>query len=100
MAGPPSSSANPSSPARVYLALAAVTLLGLAVRLYGLTNFGIWFDEAYHLELVRQPTIPAMLDAVLSNPPSDPLYVLLLRPWVALFGSSDFAIRALSVLLS
>jgi 4-amino-4-deoxy-L-arabinose transferase-like glycosyltransferase len=80
--------------------LALVTLVGLAVRLYGLTSYGIWFDEGYHIALVQLPTVGAMLDAVLSNPPSDPLYVLLLRGWVSLFGSGDAAVRLLSVLIS
>jgi 4-amino-4-deoxy-L-arabinose transferase-like glycosyltransferase len=87
-------------PIHVWLALLGVTLLGLVVRLYGLTNYGVWFDEAYHIQLVQLPTITAMLGAVLSNPPSDPLYVLLLRPWVALFGPGDGSVRTLSVLLS
>jgi 4-amino-4-deoxy-L-arabinose transferase-like glycosyltransferase len=82
------------------LLLGGITLLGLGIRLYGLTGYGIWFDEAYHIALVQQPPVGAMLDAVLSNPPSDPLYVLLLRPWVGLFGSSDGAVRLLSVLFS
>ncbi len=81
-------------------ALAAIVLVGLAIRLYGLTSYGIWFDESYHIALVQLPGVGAMLDAVLSNPPSDPLYVLLLRPWVALFGHGDGAVRALSVGLS
>ena len=79
------------------LLLGGIVLLGLGIRLYGLTAYGIWFDEAYHIALVQQPTAGAMLDAVLSNPPSDPLYVLLLRPWVGLFGASDGAVRLLSV---
>ncbi len=49
---------------------------------------------------MRLPTVGDMLDTVLSNPPSDPLYVLLLRPWMALFGHSDAAIRSLSVIFS
>ncbi|HEX6606517.1 MAG TPA: glycosyltransferase family 39 protein [Chloroflexia bacterium] len=80
--------------------LAAIMLVGLAIRLYGLTSYGIWFDESYHIALVQLPGVGAMLDAVLSNPPSDPLYVLLLRPWVALFGHGDGSVRALSVGLS
>jgi 4-amino-4-deoxy-L-arabinose transferase-like glycosyltransferase len=87
-------------PIPVWLALLGVTLLGLAVRLYGLTDYGMWFDEAYHIQLVQLPGIPDMLGAVLSNPPSDPLYVLLLRPWVALFGHGDGSVRTMSVLLS
>jgi hypothetical protein len=81
-------------------ALAAVTLVGLAVRLYGLTDYGIWFDEAYHIQLVKLPSIPDMIGAVLSNPPSDPLYVLLLRGWTRVFGYEDGAVRMLSVLFS
>ncbi|HKP54296.1 MAG TPA: glycosyltransferase family 39 protein [Chloroflexia bacterium] len=81
-------------------ALTGITLLGLAVRLYGLTSYGIWFDEAYHIQLVKLPTLEEMLGAVLSNPPSDPLYTLLLRAWTGLFGYEDGAIRMLSVLLS
>lgn len=81
-------------------ALLLVVLCGLVLRLNGLTSYGIWFDEAYHIALVQLPGVPQMLDAVLSNPPSDPLYVLLLRGWVALFGHGDAAVRLLSVLLS
>ena len=82
------------------LPLALITLVGLGVRLYGLTAYGIWFDEGYHIALVRLPTVGAMLDAVLSNPPSDPLYVLLLRGWAWLFETGDLAVRSLSVVLS
>lgn len=81
-------------------ALLSVVLLGLALRLYGLTDYGIWFDEAYHIQLVSLPTVGDMLRAVLANPPSDPLYVLLLRPWASMFGHGDASVRALSVLLS
>lgn len=76
----------------------SITLVGLFVRLYGLTEYGLWFDEAYHIELVKLPSIWDMLDAVLSNPPSDPLYVLLLRGWVALFGTDAGSVRMLSAI--
>ncbi len=81
-------------------ALLSVVLLGFALRLYGLTGYGIWFDEAYHIQLVSLPTVGDMLRAVLANPPSDPLYVLLLRPWVTIVGHSDASARILSVILS
>src|SRR2546423_6553864 len=82
------------------LALIVIALVGLAIRVNGLTNYGIWWDEAYHVQLVHLPTVGDMLDAVLSNPPSDPLYVLVLRAWAGLFGTGDAAIRSLSVLFS
>ena len=80
--------------------LAVVMLLGLGVRMYGLTGYGIWFDEGYHIALVQLPTVGAMVDALISNPPSDPLYVMLLRAWVGLFGHDNAAVRMLSVLAS
>lgn len=81
-------------------ALLSVVLLGLALRAHELTGYGIWFDEAYHIQLVRLPAAVDMLGAVLANPPSDPLYVLLLRPWASLFGHADLSVRSLSVALS
>lgn len=81
------------------VALVVITAVGLCARLYGLTGYGLWFDEAYHIELVKLPSVWAMLDAVLSNPPSDPLYVLLLRPWAQVFGTDAAAVRVLSVLV-
>jgi 4-amino-4-deoxy-L-arabinose transferase-like glycosyltransferase len=100
LTNPQSAIRNSDAPCITYYALAAIVLLGLGVRLWWLTDYGVWFDEAYHVQLVRLPTVGAMLDAVLSNPPSDPLYVLLLRPWTAMFGYGDAAIRLLSVIFS
>lgn len=85
-------------PIAIAAGLLVITLIGLAVRLYGLTDYGLWFDEAYHVELVKLPTVWTMLDAVLSNPPSDPLYVLTLRAWTSVFGTEATSIRSLSVI--
>lgn len=76
----------------------AITLLGLAIRLWDLGAAGVWFDEAYHVALIREPSVGAMLDAVLANPPSDPLYPLVLRGWVGIAGREDAVIRLPSVL--
>lgn len=80
------------------VAVLAITLVGLGIRAWDLGVAGVWFDEAYHVALVREPTVGAMLDAILSNPPSDPLYALVLRGWVAVAGTGDAAIRVPSVL--
>lgn len=81
------------------LGLLAITVVGLVLRLWGLDGYGVTFDEAYHVALVRLPDVGSMLDAALSNPPSDPLYVLLLRPLVQAFGHGDALIRAPSVIV-
>jgi hypothetical protein len=86
------------SSALLWIGLLLIMVTALAVRAYGLTDYGIWFDEAYHIALVSLPSTGEMLGAVLANPPSDPLYVLLLRGWVGLFGLGDASVRAMSVL--
>jgi 4-amino-4-deoxy-L-arabinose transferase-like glycosyltransferase len=95
------SARSPSLSARgalhVWLLLAFITSAALAIRLFGLTGYGLWFDEAYHMALVRLPTTGDMLAGILANPPSDPLYALLLRGWAAVFGTSDAAVRSMSV---
>jgi 4-amino-4-deoxy-L-arabinose transferase-like glycosyltransferase len=80
--------------------LAGITLLGFGIRLVGLTDHGVWFDEAIYVSYVRLPDVVSMLDALLTSPPCTPLYMLLLDRWVDLFGSGDFSIRFLAVLLS
>jgi mannosyltransferase len=82
------------------IALLAITLVGLGIRLWSLDAAGVWFDEAYHVALVRVPDVGGMLDAIMSNPPADPLYPLLLRGWVALAGHGDAAIRVPSVVFA
>jgi len=79
------------------IALLVITLVGLGIRLWSLDAAGVWFDEAYHVALVRVPDVGGMLDAILSNPPADPLYPLVLRGWVAVVGHGDAAIRVPSV---
>jgi 4-amino-4-deoxy-L-arabinose transferase-like glycosyltransferase len=80
-------------------ALVAITLVGLAIRLWHLDAAGVWFDEAYHVALVRLSDLPTMLDAILSNPPSDPLYAVVLRGWVEIAGHADGVIRLPSVVV-
>jgi mannosyltransferase len=84
--------------ARPVIAVLAITLVGLVIRMWSLGTAGVWFDESYHLALVREPGVGAMLDAILANPPSDPLYALVLRGWVAVAGDDDAIIRLPSVL--
>ena len=77
--------------------IASITLVALLLRAVDLGGPGVWFDEAYHVALIREPSVGAMIDAILANPPSAPAYALVLRGWVAIAGESDAAIRVPSV---
>jgi 4-amino-4-deoxy-L-arabinose transferase-like glycosyltransferase len=80
------------------LALAGIALIAFALRAQGTDVRTLWWDEAYHLRLAQLPDVSQMLGAILANPPSDPLFALLMRGWIGLTGTSDALMRAPSVL--
>jgi 4-amino-4-deoxy-L-arabinose transferase-like glycosyltransferase len=80
------------------LALALVIALAAAVRLIGVTSDGLTSDEAFSWRIVQYPA-DAMVSRVIDDV-HPPLYYVLLKPWLALFGDSRLALRGLSVLLS
>ncbi|MBN1993339.1 MAG: glycosyltransferase family 39 protein [Anaerolineae bacterium] len=83
-----------------YRSILPLLILGLAfaLRLYHLNFQSIWWDEGHSIfvaahPLSKIPTLPAM-DV---HPPA---YFALLRLWLALAGSGEFALRYLSVFFS
>jgi mannosyltransferase len=78
------------------VAVAAIVLLALGLRLIGLGNDSLWLDEGFsvkvaHLRLLSLPEFLADYD---THPP---LYYALLHCWIVLFGDSETAVRSLSV---
>jgi uncharacterized membrane protein len=72
-------------------ALVAVTA-SLAIGL----NQSVWFDEGYSIMVAEQPMSEVIsLTAVDAHPP---LYYLLLKGWMALFGTSELALRSSSAI--
>jgi len=69
-------------------------LLGLLLRLYGIDERTLFWDEAYYVRVVL-PSLRDTLAAILATPPSDPLFALLLRPWAQLAGTADGVVRLL-----
>jgi mannosyltransferase len=61
----------------------------------GLQNF--WPDEAVTAALVRLD-LPDMLDTMSATESTPPLYYLVARGWVVLFGDGEVGLRALSAL--
>ncbi len=75
--------------ARMRLALAAIVLLGLGVRLFRLGADSIWYDEGVSLYLANL-NIPALL-AHTAGDIHPPLYYIVLHFWLTLAGHSQFA---------
>ena len=78
------------------LLLLAIAILALGLRLYRLDNQSLWYDEGFSVYLAGMD-----LDEITSRTAADiqpPLYYYLLHGWILLFGDSEWALRALSVL--
>ncbi|MGA7075219.1 MAG: glycosyltransferase family 39 protein, partial [Halobacteriota archaeon] len=78
------------------LALFAIILIGLFLRLYQVGTQSIWLDEAFSIMLSKMSLSQIVQAAVGDTHP--PLYYFILHYWVALFGTSAVAVRLLSVL--
>jgi mannosyltransferase len=83
-----------------------ILLIGLSVRLAGLTSRPIWYDEAFSL-LISEKGPAAVLEATLSKDTSSssadihpPAYYFTLWSWNQLWGNSVAAGRLLSILIS
>jgi 4-amino-4-deoxy-L-arabinose transferase-like glycosyltransferase len=81
---------------RLRLAALAVTLLGLALRFWGLGTESIWLDEVTSIIIARMD-LPSVI-AWAAGDIHPPLYYVALHFWRAL-GESEFAIRSLSAAL-
>jgi uncharacterized membrane protein len=77
-------------------ALLAIVLIGLFLRLYHLGTQSIWFDEAVSV-WASKLAVQQMVQATAADV-HPPLYYFLLHYWVMIFGTSEFAVRLLSVL--
>ncbi|WIG59804.1 MAG: hypothetical protein OJF49_002551 [Ktedonobacterales bacterium] len=80
------------------LALAALLVVGAALRLVGMARQSLWLDEAFSVYLAAH-RFPDILSFVVSSDAHPPLYYLLLHLWL-IFGVSELAVRSLSALAS
>lgn len=78
--------------------LPATVLLAFAVRVWGSTAQSLWRDEVDAIRFATR-ALPALLETFRQPGENGPLFYLLLRPWLALHGQSEFALRYLSVVL-
>lgn len=72
-----------------------VIVLAAGVRLYGITDPYVWYDEAFSVWM--SSLSPADIWFHTGRDVHPPLYYLLLHGWMDLFGKSALAIRSMSV---
>ena len=78
------------------VALAAILVAGFGARLAGIEVLSLWVDEGFTWEVARQGP-RAILVALATYDNHPPLHYLLLWAWMSLAGSSELALRFLSV---
>lgn len=80
-----------------------VALFGLAFGIVGRFFAGpqspLWFDETFAGAVATAPHLSTYF-RLMSEDVNGPLYYLLLRPWVAMFGDSNAGLRSLSLVAS
>ncbi len=81
---------------KVVFVFPAILLLGLALRLYGLTLKPLWYDEiVFFAHAVKGWDFMFHPVSIYKMP-----YIILLKSWTAVFGMDIFSARLLSVMLS
>lgn len=79
------------------LAAGAVAIVaGILLRFWAPTQ--LWLDEALSVNIARLPL--GQIPRALSHDGSPPLYYVLLHYWMDFFGEGNFAVRALSGVIS
>jgi mannosyltransferase len=86
---------NGSRSLHSYLVPGTILLLALGLRVYRLGEQSLWYDEAFGIHLVHLPLVEATQR--MANTFNPPLYYCLLRFWIPIAGSSEFAVRMVSV---
>jgi mannosyltransferase len=89
-------SPSPSTRRGDWLVLAVILAMSVGVRSYRLSDRSLWLDEAFTWRLIQFPWHEMMSRIALDNSP--PLYYVVLKLWVACFGTTPLAMRSLSVL--
>jgi 4-amino-4-deoxy-L-arabinose transferase-like glycosyltransferase len=70
-----------------------LVVVSLALGLYAIDSWPLWYDEAFTAEHVRLFDWELLIRDGTRNPP---LHILLSKAWATAFGGSDFSLRAFS----
>ena len=82
--------------ARIRYGLSALVLTAFALRAYHLDFQSLWRDEVDAIAFATR-ALPRLLSTFTAPKENAPLYFLLLRPWIALAGDSEFSVRFFSL---
>ncbi len=99
MSARPRTQAASATIARHPIAFAGLLLIAFALRAVNLTGESLWRDEVDIVNFALQP-MRSLLAGFTEKGFNGPLYLLLMRPWLALAGVNDFALRYFSLLCS
>ena len=79
-----------------YLPTIAIILLAFTLRVWGLADHSLWWDEGWSASLARKPFADIIAFVAYDNHP--PLHNLVLRLWWLAVGDGEFVMRYPSVL--
>jgi len=98
---PPAATTDVRSLARdhpIAVALTAITLVGLAVRLWRIGHQSFWYDESFTVELVHHSP-GKMFGLFPKMETTPPLYYCVSWVWVRIFGFGEAGLRSLSAVV-
>ena len=75
-----------------------VLVVGFSVRWYDLGKESLWNDEAFSVHHASVSAVSGIITQVSITEGAPPGYYILLHYWITLFGTSEVALRSLSVL--
>ncbi|MCS6871933.1 MAG: glycosyltransferase family 39 protein [Anaerolineae bacterium] len=84
---------------RALLVFAVIAIFGLFVRLWHIERESFWADEGWTMLLAKGPTL-ADVARTMADDQHPPLYFMLIRLWMDVFGDSLFMTRLLSTFWS
>jgi 4-amino-4-deoxy-L-arabinose transferase-like glycosyltransferase len=82
---------------RANRSLAALLVTALALRSATIGSHGVWLDEGYGIEAIKQPGFEAIIH-FLRTDISPPLHYFLLHSWTKIFGFGEFSLRMPSLI--
>ena len=78
-----------------WLGILTILLIAFALRAYRIDGQSLWYDEGVSVAMAPRDLLAIAVDAAADIHP--PLYYYLLHFWTAVFGTSEFAVRWLSL---